>query len=150
MLSKALRGAIAGAAGTTALDAVTYLDMIVRARPASSVPELVIEALAKRAGVTIPGAGEERQNRLQGLAGLTGIATGVMVGVVTGEFRRSVRALGPVAGPAVIGGAAMAATDLSMARLGVSNPRTWGAASWLSDIVPHLAYGAVVYAALGE
>jgi hypothetical protein len=31
------RGAAAGAAGTTALNAVTYLDMAVRARPASDM-----------------------------------------------------------------------------------------------------------------
>jgi hypothetical protein len=37
-----------------------------------------------------------------------------------------------------------------MAGLGVSDPRTWDAGSWLSDIVPHLAFGAVVYAALPE
>jgi hypothetical protein len=33
-----LRGAAAGAAGTTALNAVTYLDMVVRGRPASDAP----------------------------------------------------------------------------------------------------------------
>ncbi len=32
-----LLGAAAGAAGTTALDAVTYLDMALRGRPASSL-----------------------------------------------------------------------------------------------------------------
>ena len=30
-----------------------------------------------------------------------------------------------------------------MAALGVSDPRTWRPADWLSDLVPHLAYGAV-------
>ncbi len=44
----------------------------------------------------------------------------------------------------------MLATDLTVAVLGVSDPRTWDAASWLSDVVPHLAFGAVVYAALAE
>jgi hypothetical protein len=71
-----------------------------------------------------------------------------MVGAVAGAL--PVRRLGPVAGAAAIGGAAMLATDLSMARLGVSDPRTWDLTSWLSDIVPHLAYGAVVYAELGN
>jgi hypothetical protein len=137
---------MAGAAGTTALNAVTYMDMIVRGRGASSVPEQVIEELARRAGLTIPGSEEVRHNRLEGLSALAGIATGVMVGAVTGPL--PVRRLGPVAGPVAIGGAAMLSTDLSMARLGVSDPRTWDLTSWLSDIVPHLAYGAVVYAAL--
>ena len=34
-----LRGAAAGAAGSTALNAVTYLDMVVRGRGTSSTPE---------------------------------------------------------------------------------------------------------------
>jgi hypothetical protein len=42
----------------------------------------------------------------------------------------------------------MAATDGSMAGLGVSDPRTWSAGAWLSDAVPHLAYGAVTSATL--
>ncbi len=148
MLKKVLKGALAGAAGTTALNAVTYADMVLRGRGASSTPEQVVEELARRSGLTIPGSDEVRQNRVEGLSALAGIATGVMVGAVAGPLR--VRRLGPLAGPVTIGGAAMLATDLSMARLGVSDPRTWDATSWLSDIVPHLAFGAVVYAALGS
>jgi hypothetical protein len=44
----------------------------------------------------------------------------------------------------------MLAADLTTAALGVSDPRTWDATSWLSDVVPHLAFGAVVYDALAE
>jgi hypothetical protein len=39
MLKHILRGVAAGAAGTTALNAVTYLDMVLRGRGASSTPE---------------------------------------------------------------------------------------------------------------
>ncbi len=46
----------------------------------------------------------------------------------------------------VIGAAAMAGTDVPMAALGVSDPRTWAAKDWLSDAVPHLAYGLVTAA----
>jgi hypothetical protein len=35
-----------------------------------------------------------------------------------------------------------------MAVLGVSDPRTWSAADWISDVVPHLAYGVVTYVTL--
>ena len=38
-----LRGAAAGAAGTTALNVVTYLDMAIRGRPASDTPERSVE-----------------------------------------------------------------------------------------------------------
>jgi hypothetical protein len=27
--------------------------------------------------------------------------------------------------------------------LGVTDPRTWGIAGWVSDVVPHVAYGVV-------
>jgi uncharacterized membrane protein len=149
-LKKMLKGAMAGAAGTTVLNAVGYGDMALRGRPASSTPEQVVKQLAERSGLTIPGSGQARQSRLEGLGALTGMATGVAVGAAAGLVPGAVRRLGPLAGPAAIGGAAMLATDLTIAVLGVSDPRTWDAASWLSDAVPHLAFGAVVYAALAE
>jgi hypothetical protein len=31
-----------------------------------------------------------------------------------------------------------------MTVLGVTDPRTWSAVDWISDLVPHLAYGAVM------
>ena len=37
--------------------------------------------------------------------------------------------------------AMMAGSDVSAAPPGLTNPTTWGLDSWVSDIVPHLAYG---------
>ena len=54
MLENLIKGAMAGLAGTTALNAATYLDMVWRGRPASSTPEQVVEELAKRSGRAIP------------------------------------------------------------------------------------------------
>jgi len=34
-----------------------------------------------------------------------------------------------------------------MAALGVTDPRTWPADSWVSDLVPHVAYGLATAAA---
>jgi hypothetical protein len=141
-------GAAAGAAGTSALNAVTYLDMALRARPSSSTPEQVIDTLANRSGHPVPGTGETKANRLEGLGALGGIATGVAVGAGFGVLRRRGLRFGKVLGPVVIGVAAMVATDAGMARLGISDPREWDAASWLSDAVPHLAFGLVTYATL--
>jgi hypothetical protein len=141
-------GAAAGAAGTSALNAATYLDMALRARPSSSTPEQVIDTLAHRAGHPVPGSGETKANRLEGLGALGGIATGVAVGAAFGVLRRRGLRFGRVLGPVVIGAAAMVATDAGMARLGISDPREWDAASWLSDAVPHLAFGVVTYATL--
>jgi hypothetical protein len=143
-----LAGAAAGAAGTTALNAVTYLDMAVRGRGTSSTPQQTVEAVEERLPVSVPGEGDTRENRISGLGSLSGILTGIGVGAVFGLLRSAgVRLPGSVGGIA-IGLTAMAAADLSMARLKVSDPRTWSAADWLSDLAPHLAYGAVTYATL--
>ena len=83
----ALRGAAAGAAGTTVLNTVTYLDMVLRGRGVSSTPEKTVEVLADKAHVPIPGEGETRDNRVAGLGPLTGIAAGVGVGVLAGLGR---------------------------------------------------------------
>jgi hypothetical protein len=137
------RGAAAGAAGTTALNAVTYLDMAVRARSTSSAPEDVVEKIVDRSGVGIPGEGDARKNRLAGLGPLSGIATGVAVGACAGAARAlGLRSNSLVTGTAA-GLGAMAGTDLPMAALGISDPRRWSATDWLSDAVPHLAYGLV-------
>jgi hypothetical protein len=141
------RGFLAGAAGVTALNAVTYADMVWRGRPASTTPEDSVERIADMIGQPIPGDDEIRPNRLTGLAALSGIATGVGIAValnLVGVTKWVPRALGPL----FIGGAAMAATDTSMARLGVSDPRKWSPSDWLADAVPHLAYGLVTWSAL--
>lgn len=148
MWSRILSGAAAGAAGTTALDAVTYLDMAQRGRAASSTPQRTVEAIAQRLRFEVPGGGDTRENRLTGLGALSGIGTGVAVGAVFGALRSVGFRPHPVLGSVVVGLAAMAASDVPIARLRVSDPRTWSAGSWLSDLVPHLAYGAVTIAVL--
>jgi hypothetical protein len=140
-------GAAAGAAGTTALNAVGYLDMAVRGRPTSDTPERTVERMADELGVEIPGDPDTRSNRVAGLGPLTGIAAGVGVGIAGGLLADRVRLPLPLAA-VVLGAAAMAASDGSMTALGVTDPRTWPASSWLADLVPHLAYGAVTAAVL--
>lgn len=143
MLRSLMLGAAAGAAGTTALNVVTYLDMLTRARPASSTPERTVEVIAERAGVAVPGDDDARSNRLSALGAMSGIAAGVGVGAAYGlahglGWRPSV-ATGAVL--ATVG--ALIGTNGPMTVLGVTDPRTWAAVDWVSDIVPHLAYGAV-------
>jgi hypothetical protein len=148
MLSALVKGLLAGAAGTTALNAATYLDMSVRARPASSMPEQAVDKIAEGAGHPIGGAGEEKQNRLTGLGSLSGIATGVSVGAVAGVLRPVLRLLPPGIPALLLGGGAMAATDTSMAKLGLTDPSSWSTTDWLSDLLPHLAYGIATEATL--
>jgi hypothetical protein len=143
MMRPLLRGAAAGAAGTTALNTITYLDMLYRARPASSTPETTVERLADKAHLQVPGEGEDRDNRLSALGALTGLATGVGVGLAYG----AVRSLGlrpPVWAAALLTSvAALAGSNGPMTALGVTDPRTWSTTDWVSDVVPHVAYGVV-------
>jgi hypothetical protein len=139
-----LRGAAAGAAGSTALNAVTYLDMAIRGQGTSSTPEQTVEKLAQTAHVPIPGEGETRQNRVQGLGPLTGLVAGVGVGVAVGLVRAAGYRARPVAGTLLTTLGVLVAANGPMTVLGVTDPRTWSATDWASDLVPHLAYGAVV------
>lgn len=142
----AAAGALAGAAGTSALNAVTYLDMAIRGREASSTPEDSIERLARMVGLGIPGSRRERRNRLAGLGPLAGLLVGSGMGVAAAVVvarLRSVRTLPLPARAAAVALAAMATTDSPMAVLGITDPRTWALGDWLADVVPHAAYGAV-------
>lgn len=143
-----LAGAAAGAAGTAALNAATYIDMAIRGRGTSSTPEQTVEAIEDHLPVSVPGDGEVRDHRVSGLGALSGIVTGVGIGAVYGVLRRAGVRPPTAVGALLVGGTAMASTDLSMAALKVSDPRTWSAGDWVSDIVPHLVYGAVTYAVL--
>lgn len=148
MIKALVRGAIAGAAGTTALNAVTYLDMALRARPASDTPQRVVEKVAAGAGRPIPGAGEDKDNRLSGLGALAGIATGVGIGAGAGLLRPVLRHLPTVVGATILGGAAMAASDVPLTKFGITDPSTWSPVDWASDVIPHFVYGVVTYKAL--
>jgi hypothetical protein len=148
MTTGLLAGAAAGAAGTAALNAATYLDMVWRGRGSSSTPEQTVEAVEDRLPVSVPGEGDTRDNRISGLGSLSGILAGIGIGAAFGVLRRAgLRPPLPVA-TVVVGLAAMASTNLSMTALRVSDPGSWSAADWLSDLVPHLAYGAVAAAML--
>jgi uncharacterized membrane protein len=141
-------GLIAGAAGTAALFVTTYADMAVRGRPASDTPEQTVSALLDRYGLDLPGTGGEQANRLTALGALSGLATGIGVGGAVGLLRGAGLRLGRVTGTVVVGGAAMAVTDASMAALGVSDPAQWSASDWVADAIPHLVFGYVTTAAL--
>lgn len=148
LLKGAVRGLGAGAAGTTALNVTTYADMAVRGRAASDTPQSTVSALADRIGTPVPGRGSTRANRLQGLGAITGMSSGLVVGGIAGVLRAAgVRLPTPIGGP-LLGAAAMAATDLPMARLGVSDPRRRSRADWTADAVPHLIYGLTTHATL--
>jgi len=131
-----MAGVLAGAAGTTALNAVTYIDMAWRARPASTTPQTTVEKLAEATGVAIPALGA-----------LTGMLTGVGVGAAYGLANACGLQPTFAVGATLATAAAIAASNGPMTLLGITDPRTWSATDWASDVVPHLAYGLVTAAA---
>lgn len=141
-------GMAAGAAGVTTLNAITYLDMAVRARPPSDTPSQAVEQLAQKAGAPIPGQGDDRDNRLGGLGPLAGIVTGAAVGVAAAFARPALARIPAPLAAAALGALAMAGSDGPLIALGLTRPDEWAAADWASDIIPHLGYGAAVYATL--
>jgi hypothetical protein len=147
-----VRGALAGAAGTTALNAITYADMALRARPASTTPEQMVDKASTLTKIDIPGTRQERDNRVAGLAPLLGIGVGSGVGSVAGVIHHLLlghgRRLPFVVGAVLVGASAMAASDLPLKLSGVSDPTTWTAKEWLADLAPHLAYGVVTEAVI--
>lgn len=155
MLRYAVRGIIAGAAGTVALNVATYADMALRGRPSSETPAKVAGTITKGLGLDLAAganpadkqaAQAKAQHRKQGLGALQGYAVGLGIGALYGLLRSRTRLPRLLAG-AGVGLAAMAASDVPAITLGGSDPRTWGFSGWAADLVPHLAYGLVTMAA---
>lgn len=147
-ISTVVNGVAAGAAGVTALNAVTYLDMVIRARPASSTPEESVRKLSEKTGVTVPGNDDQRKNRVAGLGPLLGIGSGVMAGAALGIARGVGWRPNALVGTIAATGVALVAGNAPMTMLHVTDPRKWSASAWISDLVPHLAFGVVAAAVL--
>ncbi|GGM22704.1 hypothetical protein GCM10011608_04390 [Micromonospora sonchi] len=132
-------GLVVGAVGSTALNILTYLDMVVRARPASQTPEESAGKAADALRLNL-GPSEAAAARRSGLGALMGYGAGLaaavgFVAVARGRRQPLLRAA------ALLGGGAMTLADGSLTLLGVTDPRTWRRADWVTDLVPHLAYG---------
>lgn len=149
-LNPIVRGAAAGAVGTVVLNAVTYLDMTIRGRPASSVPADTVEKATDLAGVEIAHDehDDEGHARKEGAGALLGYLTGSAVGAVYGVARTNLLRNAPIPLAGVgLAAAATISTAAPYAALGVSDPRTWPAKGWAADIIPHLGYGLATAAA---
>jgi hypothetical protein len=138
-----LSGAAAGAAGTTALNVISYLDIAVRGRPTSTTPERTVEAMGRLLGLTVPGTGDTLANRLLGLGALTGYAAGIGVGLILGLAYAMGWRPGLLVATLVATAIALVGTNGPMTVLGVTDPRTWGVVGWISDLIPHFGYGVV-------
>ena len=140
-MSTMIHGAIAGAVGTMALDVTSYADMALRARNSSPLPAEVVKRISQRAGVPI-----ENDNRASALGAISGYMVGVGVGALYGAIRSRVPRAPLMLAAVGLAAAAMAASDVPATRLGATDPRTWGVGGWVSDIIPHFAYGLVTAA----
>jgi hypothetical protein len=147
MMRNLLAGVAEGAAGTTALNAATYLDMATRARPASTTPDDTVRKAQELTGVSLGESDADADNRRSALGALLGIASGLATGAVYGLLRPHLRRVPLTLLGVGAGLAANVGTTGPMAALGVTDPRTWPADSWVSDLVPHLAYGLATAAA---
>lgn len=148
--SRIATGAVAGAAGTLALDATTYLDMALRGRPASSTPEQTVARIAGLLGMPLPEAGERRSSRLAAVGALLGIGAGVSTGVVLALLPSAAGPRGTVATTGAAWAMAMVVGNGPMWALGVTDPRTWSRVDWATDVVPHLVYASAVVATLRQ
>lgn len=136
-------GLLAGAAGATALNVISYLDMAVRGRRPSQTPQQSAERVASLLHVEL-GDEQPASNRRAGLGPLLGYLTSFGSAAVYAAVTPS-RPRWPVATGAltVIG---MVGASGPMTLLKVTSPRQWSATDWATDIVGHLAYGAVAAA----
>ena len=124
-----LSGAAAGAAGTSALNVLGYLDIAVRGRAASATPERTVEALARLFGLTVPGSGDVLANRLAGIGALTGYGAGI----IYADYTHSL--LGMIALSATLG----ALAGLLWGRRPGIVIGLVAASHWLLDLIVHRA-----------
>ena len=152
MLGSTLRGIIAGAVGTVALNVATYADMAIRGRSSSSAPSKMIDKVTKQVHIPLSPQGvgaqdETAQNRESGLGALLGFVNGLGTGVLYGMVRSQFDEVPVALAAPLVGLTAMAASDVPLVSLRVTNPKQWGISGWLSDTIPHLIYGIVTVAA---
>lgn len=140
-----VKGLIAGAAGTSALNVATYLDMMIRARAASTTPQHAVDKLADLADVDL-GDGEQADHRKEALGSLLGYGTGAGAALCYGLVAERWRPPWPV-GVLALTALAMTGSNAPLTMLGATDPRTWSGSAWVSDAVPHLAYGVTAYTA---
>jgi hypothetical protein len=158
MFGSALRGLIAGAAGTVALNIATYVDMALRGRPSSNAPAKMIDTVVEKIHLPLSSQGvgsqdSTAQNRESGLGALVGYTNGLATGVIYALIREQLDEVSLTLAGVAVGLGAMAASDVPLITLRASDPKSWGVSGWLADIIPHLVYGIVTvatYEALSE
>ncbi|MFE2547458.1 hypothetical protein ACFXGI_02690 [Streptomyces sp. NPDC059355] len=143
-----LHGAVAGLAGTTALNMAGYVDIVFRGRPISDTPEITVRTLAAKLHVRIPGDEQIQENRIAGLGPLTGYAVGMGMGVALSLAQAAGWLPTKASRYAVASLFALTVTNMPIFLLGISDPRTWAPSDWVSDIIPHGLFAVVTVQAI--
>ena len=136
-----LYGAASGAAGTAALNALTYVDIAVRDREPSDLPARMAGVLAKKAGIDL-----QSKNRREAFGALLGYADGFFAGALLGLVRPASRGVSPAAVAIGLTALTMLLSEGTATRFGQTNPAQWSAADWASDIAFRMVYGLVACA----
>lgn len=139
-------GLLAGAAGATAKNAVSYLDQIVSDDAPPSSPNSATVAKSASAAATVATEQAPSGNRATALGALGGLGIGAVVGAIAGALRGSNATPNPVVAALLTGGAAMVAGDGIAAITGA--PKARSGTNLGRDAIAHLAYGAVTGIAL--
>ena len=106
-----------------------------------------VEALGPGAQRFTLGEPQKKSSREQAAGALVGYATGLGIAAAYGlVLGRRTAPPAWLAAP-LLGAAAMAGSDVPATALGATDPKTWSRTAWISDIVPHLVYGAVTASA---
>ncbi|MEV0632761.1 hypothetical protein [Nonomuraea wenchangensis] len=92
------------------------------------------------------GEGERADSRREALGSLLGYGTGAGAALCHGLAVERCPPSWPV-GVLALTAPAMVGSNAPLTMLGTTDPRSWSAADWISDVVPHLAYGITAYAA---
>lgn len=138
LATRAVQGLAAGCVGLIALEITSYLDQYLRARPPSDSPTKLGRRLGDELGLDL-GSGEARQHRASALGPLAGYWDGLLLGIAWSSL--APRTASPALGTAALTAGAMAGSNGPLIALGITDPAEWTATDWLSDAIPHLAYG---------
>jgi predicted outer membrane lipoprotein len=152
MPNRLIAGLAAGAAGTAALNITGYLDMLVRGRPASDLPARVAGEMAAEVGLPLDFPAPRQagsvtpaqvDNRREAVGALLGYSNGIGFGLAYGLARLFIPRLPLWLSGAILGGAAMAASDIPATGMRLTDPQQWSTADWIADVLPHAAFGVV-------
>jgi hypothetical protein len=140
-------GLLAGAAGATAKNAVSFVDQAAQGDPPPSSPHAAEASGTAAAAVSGPGH-ELHSARASALGSLAGLGIGVGIGAAAGALRGVRATPNPAVAAIATGLAAMAVGEGAAVASGNARSDWASPANLLRDLVAHLAYGATTGYAL--